>query len=117
MKKLFCVAIMCLCTISALAQIEGNILDQKEKGIANAIVAAFDSTGKVIATDTSDTRGFYSLKGLQPGQYKIEARASGFLTTTKKNVEVPKEAETANKDYDTYFAIRLDIILEKGKAL
>jgi hypothetical protein len=114
MKKIICLVSTWLCAACAFSQIEGNVFDQKENGIANATVTAIDSTGKLIVTDSSDNRGFYSLKGLKPGKYKIETRAAGFLLSLKKNVDVPKEATAPNQGYDTYYAIRVDITLIKA---
>lgn len=115
MKKVFCFTILWMLVISSFAQIEGNVLDQKENGIANAVVTAIDTTGKIIVIDTSDQRGFYLLKELKPGKYKIETMASGYQISIKEEVEVPKEAATANNDYDTYYAIRIDMVLVKSK--
>ena len=95
------------------AQLEGSITDKDKRKIPNAIISATDSTGNMMATVTADKRGLYQLKGLQPGKYKIEAKAEGFLTTKLENVMVTPAPKDADEHDDTRHAIRLDIILKR----
>lgn len=100
---------------NSVAQIEGDVVDEKDKGVPNAIITASDSTGKVIDTVKSDERGYYEFKGLRADKYIIKATAAGFVPAVYKNVEVHATPTGANEGDDTYYAIRLDISLAPAK--
>lgn len=114
-KIIILFATILLFVISAFAQIEGDVADQKDKGVPNAFIIATDSAGKVVDTVKSDERGFYEFKGLRLGKYIIKAKAAGFLPAVYKNVEVNASPVGANEGDDTYYAIRLDIALTPAK--
>ena len=57
-----------LFTFNASAQIQGDVVDQKNKGIVNAILIATDTIKKVADTVKSDNRGFYVFNRLKPGK-------------------------------------------------
>lgn len=59
-------------------QIEGQVIDQKEKGMPNISVTVRDTNGKVLGTAKSDNVGYFGFKGLKPGKYKVETKATGF---------------------------------------
>ena len=99
--------------ITTYAQLEGSITDKNKNKLPHTSVSATDSTGKLIATVSADKRGYYQLKGLQPGKYKIEARAEGFLPTILENIKVTPAPKDADENDDTRHAIRLDIILKR----
>lgn len=96
---------------SAFGQIEGVILDQKKIAVFNAIVVATDSATPKKDTVKSDKRGGYSFKGLKPGKYNVEAKAIGFQTMIYKNIIITTPPPGTDEGDDTYWAIRLDIIL------
>lgn len=97
------------------SQIEGLISGKNKVGIQNVLVITSDSTGKVIDTTRSDSLGGYAFIGLRPGKYNVEARASGFQIGTYRNIIVAIPPEGSDENSDTYYAIRLDIILKPGK--
>ena len=74
-----------------------------------------DSTGKFIDSTRSDDRGGYAFKGLKPGTYIVAAKAQGFISSTNENIKVTTPPEGTDEDDDTYYAIRLDIILSPVK--
>jgi hypothetical protein len=101
--------------MKTFAQIEGDIVDEKDEGVPNAIIIASDSTGKVIDTVKSDKRGYYEFKGLRSGKYIIKAKVPGFVSAVYQNIEVSAAPTRANDGDDTYYAIRLDISLIRVK--
>lgn len=101
---------------TAFGQLEGDVLDQNNKTVINAIVIATDSTGKVVDTAKTDERGFYFFKKLTPGRYKIEAKAPGFQPA-KYTVQIETAPKDANDTDDTYYAETLDIILTRPKTM
>ncbi len=107
---------MLLFNSKALSQIQGGVIDQKGQGIANALIKATDSDGKIADTVRSDKRGFYMFKGLKPGKYKIQATAPGFLPAIYEDVLAIKEDQgepsIAN---DISSAFRLEIKLKPAK--
>ncbi|NOT51858.1 MAG: carboxypeptidase regulatory-like domain-containing protein [Chitinophagaceae bacterium] len=115
MKKIIIfLGLLQLFALKAFCQLEGDVLDQTNKAITNAIVIATDSTGKVVDTVKTDQRGFYFFKKLKQGKYKIEGKAPGFQPAiyTIRIEETPKDA---NDGDDTYYAETLDIILKRPK--
>ena len=106
---------MLLITGSAFCQIEGVVIDKKRIAISNATIIVTDSTGKAIDTVKSDKRGGYVFKDLKNGKYNVEARAAGFLASVYKNIEVTDPPEGTDEEDDTYYAIRVDIILTPVK--
>lgn len=115
MKKfIIFLGLLPLFSSNAFGQLEGDVLDQSGKVITIAIVIATDSTGKVVDTAKTDERGFYFFKTLQPGKYKIEAKAPGFQPTIH-TVRIDPAPKDANDTDDTYYAETLDIILTRPK--
>lgn len=100
---------------SARGQVEGDVTDQQNKIVPNAIIIATDTVRKSVDTVKTDERGFYLFKNLKPGIHKIEARAPGFLPTIQF-FKVNAAPEGANDTDDTYFAETLDIILKRPKS-
>ena len=85
----------------------------KKLGIANALIVAIDTSGKVLDSIRSDKRGFYIFKGLHQGRYRIEATATGFRTSVYENILANKEYpvdEYARVDISN--ATRLEIVLK-----
>ena len=127
MRTLKLLFVSLLLSNSAFAQIEGEVVDENNKALAKVMVIVIDSIGKRLDTAKTDNRGLYIFNFLKPGKYTIEARASGFVTAVFKNIEVEKETNLSKsaeilKDFiaatefdDTYYAIRLDIILKPVK--
>jgi len=110
-KILFIIIILLSIINKAFSQIEGAVIDKKRIAIVNAVIVLSDTTGKPIDTVLSDNRGGYFFKGLKPGKYVIEAKASNFQSAIYKNVVITSPPEESNEGDDTYYAIRLDIIL------
>jgi hypothetical protein len=98
-----------------IAQIEGGVRDSSEKNLPFVTITATDSTGKIVATVNSDKNGFYVFKGLQPGKYRIEAKAKGFQTAVYKNVEVVPKPKVEVEIKDISNDTRLDIKLAPVK--
>ncbi len=101
-------------TLRSLSQIQGDVLDGKEKGIPNAMIIAMDSAGKSADTVRSDTRGFYSFNNLKPGSYRIEVRAAGYQTAVIKDILVKKE-DIGLVDDDLYAGQRIDVSLTAAR--
>jgi len=67
--------------------IRGTVTDPSAAVVPNAKVVA---TGNgVTRTVTSDGQGRYALPNMPPGKYNIRADATGFVTFTKSDVDVP----------------------------
>jgi TonB dependent receptor/Carboxypeptidase regulatory-like domain len=61
-------------------ELSGTILDENGLGLAGAVITlVHQATGLTRTATTSDT-GRYSLPGLPPGVYSLEARLSGYAT-------------------------------------
>jgi hypothetical protein len=103
-----------LLAFTAFNQVEGDVTDDKNKAITNAVITATDSTGKTVDIVKTDERGFYFFRKLKPGKYKIEAKAPGFVNAIH-SVRVNRAPADANDNDDTYYAETLDIILRRPK--
>lgn len=82
-------AMMCS---SAFAQsgagtLRGQVKDPSGAVIAGANVLVTPATGKPVSVN-SNRQGFYEVKGLAPGKYKVEAIAKGFALLEKDDVQV-----------------------------
>jgi hypothetical protein len=83
------VTIMCG---GALAQsgtgtLRGQVKDPSGAVIAGANVLVTPATGQPVSVNTN-RQGFYEVKGLAPGKYKVEGIAKGFALFEKDDVEI-----------------------------
>ena len=115
MKVILFVTMMLLTASGVFAQIQGDVTDQNVKGIQKAMILATHLNTKLSDTVTTDTRGFYSFKNLKPGKYRIEVKATRFVTAIFETIEV-KEGETGDaEDDDLYKGQRLDVMMKPSK--
>lgn len=98
---------------TGFGQVEGDVMDEKETAITNAVLIAKDSSGRSDTVQT-DKRGFYCFRKLKPGNYTIEVKATGFQSMTQM-IEVLPTPKDANEADDTYYAEVLDFILKRPK--
>jgi len=81
-----------LMSSGALAQsgtgtLRGQVKDPSGAVIGGANVLVTPSAGQPLSV-TTNRQGFYEVKGLAPGKYKVEAIAKGFALFEKDDVEV-----------------------------
>jgi len=108
-----CFAIICLTAVKGFTQIQGGVFDGKKQGIANTLIIASDTSGKVIDSVRADKRGFYLFNGLTPGMYRIEAKAKGFHPSVHENIIANKGSSLdPNTRNDISNATRLEIYLK-----
>ena len=67
--------------------LRGQVKDPSGASIAGAAVVVTGPTGQVSRV-TTNRQGFYEVKNLAPGKYKIEAAAKGFGLSEKDDVQV-----------------------------
>jgi hypothetical protein len=60
--------------------LSGTITDPAGAVIPGATVTATNSSGALVGSATTDSRGQYRMEDLAPGNYRIEAQARGFET-------------------------------------
>jgi hypothetical protein len=102
-------------SVNSSAQIEGEVTDDQHKPLADVSISLTDTAGKKITTVRSDAKGFYTINKIAPGKYKIEAMLSGFVTFIKKNIEITTPPKTSDPRDDTYYAVAVDIVLQRAK--
>jgi hypothetical protein len=79
---------------SATGTIGGRVTDSSGGAVPGAtLIATSEATGLPTET-TSLTDGLFTVLGLQPGRYRIEARLAGFRTATQERVTVNIETRT-----------------------
>ena len=74
--------------IYAGGAISGTLLDPQSAVIPGATVTAVSQVSEREYSVTTDENGFYLLKNLPSGKYKVSANSPGFQTTTVENVVV-----------------------------
>jgi hypothetical protein len=58
--------------------ISGAVLDPSNSVVADAHVSLFTSTGKLTATTTTDSSGFFHIDNVPRGKYRLQVQAVGF---------------------------------------
>jgi protocatechuate 3,4-dioxygenase beta subunit len=78
-----------------------GVQDAGEAGIAGITVKLLDSTGKEVATQTTDATGFYNFAGVLPGAYTVQvvlAEGAQFTATDKgDNDDADSDVDAAGK--------------------
>ncbi len=69
-----------------LATVEGEIHDPSNAVVPGAQVKVINAKTGVATTSLSNATGFYSIPGLIPGAYSVEARVQGFETAVQHNL-------------------------------
>jgi hypothetical protein len=85
------IALVVFFTLPALAApadstISGVVKNSAGKPQMGAVVEIFTSAATIPLKAFTDSQGFYSAKGLQPGTYFIKATANAFLPALRENV-------------------------------
>ena len=66
--------------------IEGTVVDETGKPIAEALVTVFGPQG--MNTTSTDGQGRYSFRGLIPGEYQVRAEAPGYAAMIQNEVQI-----------------------------
>jgi iron complex outermembrane receptor protein len=89
--SLFFLSAVLLLAQSTLPLLQGSVSDARGSMIANAaITVRNDMTGHATTAKT-DSQGHFSVAGLLPGTYTVEASAVGFDMLSRKKVEITAE--------------------------
>jgi hypothetical protein len=72
----------------------GRVLDSSDAPVPGATVVATSATTGAARETTSGTAGLFTLTGLPPGRYRVEARLTGFRTAVREPVTVNVETRT-----------------------
>ena len=89
MKRLFITRMLCLVTVSFLAQLlcfgqsnyaglNGTVFDPQQQVVPGATLRVTALSTEATRQVTSDEHGTYQITGLLPGEYKLTAEAPGF---------------------------------------
>jgi len=63
---------------SVKLSIKGNVLDEKNNAIADAVIVLVNKDSTIVKQAATDKKGVYTFYNLVPGKYHITAAASGF---------------------------------------
>src|SRR5882724_5311728 len=92
MKRILVVAALLGMSLTAWGQstgtITGNVLDASGSAIPNAKVTATNIETNVATSVESTAAGVYSIIGLAPGKYRVEAAVTGFKAFRQQPVVV-----------------------------
>lgn len=70
------------------ATIQGEVRDASNANVPGASVTVINIRTNVSTTSTTNNTGFFSVPGLIPGIYSVQAKAPGFETATQSNVSL-----------------------------
>ncbi len=70
------------------ARVCGRVADRTGHVIVDAVIELIDTDRNVRRTAQTDTHGFYFFPDVRPGNYRIQASASGFESLSVTDVEV-----------------------------
>ena len=76
--------------------INGTVRSANGDPLPNHKVRARDAAGNIVGQATSNAAGSYSIAGLQPGNYLIEARATDKTGYTQTALQDPPEPNGAS---------------------
>src|ERR1043165_1879055 len=77
------------------ATLRGLITDELGAAIVGANVTLTDATG-VQKKTTTNGEGVYTLAGLAPGKYSLQATAPGFATSEAKDVDITSARQSVD---------------------
>jgi hypothetical protein len=69
-------------------RIQGRVVDPTEAVIAGARAEAFDRTGNLVGSATTDMQGNFIITGVPDGQLRVQVESPGFRRTVIPNVQV-----------------------------
>jgi hypothetical protein len=84
---------------SPTGSISGNVADAEDRSIEGATVVA---SGTGSGSATSDANGDYTIYGLVPGTYTVEAWANGFQTQNITDVSVAAYEDTPENNFQLW---------------
>ena len=93
MNNLRVVALLALTALSAFAQgnlggLTGVVADTSSAVVPEVKITLTSEQTNVSHSVMADTSGVYSVRGLQPGTYRLEAEKSGFRKYVQENVSI-----------------------------
>jgi iron complex outermembrane recepter protein len=93
---------------AATGTLAGTILDAQGGTVPNANVTATNKTTGATKTVHSDGSGAYSIDGLEPGTYTLDASGEGFSANSKSDIVV-----AAGQKAQVNLTIRLSAVMEE----
>lgn len=81
------------CSFAQTAQISGVVTDPAGAVIPKAGITALDRDTGVSRTTDSNNAGYYTLPLLQPGNYMVTVKATGFTTQVRSDLKLDVGAE------------------------
>ncbi|MGA2147322.1 MAG: TonB-dependent receptor [Bryobacteraceae bacterium] len=90
--------VVALCCLGQLATVQGEVRDPSGAVVPAADVKVTNVRTGVSAMTATNDRGYYSVPGLIPGEYKVETTAKGFETALYSNLTLDVN-QTARVDF------------------
>src|SRR6202048_1685024 len=79
------------CAFSQTAQISGVITDSSDAALPKAVVTALNRDTGISRASESNNVGYYTVPLLQPGNYMITVKATGFATQVRTGITLDVE--------------------------
>lgn len=92
----------------ATARLEGTILDAEGGTVPNATVAATNKVTGATKTVHCDGTGGYSIDGLEPGTYTLDATGTGFTASSKSEILL-----TAGQKVQVNLTMKISAVMEE----
>lgn len=81
-----------------LGEITGEVKDQSGAMVPGAAISVSNTATNASRSTVANSSGLYSFPGLTPGMYQVTAKAAGFETVVKTNIELQVQ-QTARVDF------------------
>src|SRR5438876_10703470 len=85
---LFAVVAMCALAQGNLGGLTGVVADTSSAVVPEVKITLTSEQTNVSHSVVADTSGAYSVRGLQPGTYRLEAEKTGFRKYVQENVSI-----------------------------
>src|ERR1039458_9762208 len=86
LPALFLIPFLASCCFGQLATVQGEVRDPSNAVVPGTAVRVTNSRTGVSQATSSNQSGYYSVPGLIPGSYTVEAEAKGFQTALYKDL-------------------------------
>src|SRR5438270_3954887 len=93
MNNLRVAALLCVTAVSAFAQgnlggLTGVVADTSDAVVPGVKITLTSAQTNVSHSVLADTSGTYSVRGLQPGTYRLDAEKTGFHKYVRENLSI-----------------------------
>jgi hypothetical protein len=72
----------------------GSVTDPSGSAVSEATVVALNGATGDVRNETTDNRGLYAFRNLQPGEYTLTIQAAGFSIFERRSIQISSNVDT-----------------------